>query len=144
MAPDLAHTLRHEGRVEPQGLGTAADGPKRRALVGEAGEVTVLQRLELGGPDAGAVPDGIEGEIELLAGSVQLFTVGERRRVPLAPDGATTGRPVAPCDDHDDPLPAPRPIVLSPGQGRCSANGVVGIGGVVLEAPAPAGHRRRS
>ena len=77
VAPHLTHTLRHEGRIEAQGLGVAADGHEGGALVGEAGEVAVLQCLELCPPDTGAVLDGVQGEIELFAGPAELGTVGE-------------------------------------------------------------------
>jgi hypothetical protein len=122
----------HDGGVEADDLGEAADGDEGDLLVRQAGEVAGLEGLEVEEADPGAVLDRLERETLLDPGLVEVGAEGEGRWVPLPSDAATAGRPVAPCDDHDNPLLsfADRTV---PRSGAVFASFDVGIGRSGLE-----------
>ena len=91
------------GGVETEDLGHPADGHQGGLLVGEAGEVPLLEGLEVEAADTGAVLDRLEAQAGALAGLTEFGSETERR-IALPAHATTAGRPVAPCDDHDDPL----------------------------------------
>ncbi len=103
-APGIAHRPRHGGGVEPEGLGVAAHGDDGGLLVGQTGQVALLEELEVEATDPGAVLDRLEAEAEALACLAEVGTEGEGRPAPLSSHAATAGRSVAPCDDHDGPF----------------------------------------
>jgi hypothetical protein len=94
----------HGDTVEADDLGEAADGDEGDLLVGQAGEIARLQGLEMEEPDPGAVLDRLQTETEPFPGLVEVGAEGKGGRVPLPSAAATAGRPLAPCDDHDNPL----------------------------------------
>jgi hypothetical protein len=136
------HDLRHNGGVEAYDLGVAAHGDQGRLLVGEAGEVVLLERFQVAAADPRAVLDGFEAEAELVAGREEVGTDPGDGRILLPAQAATTGRPVAPCDDHDEPL-SPAPDRTVPRSGAVFGYMQVGTGRPLLEGgPDPGGRRR--
>ena len=60
-----------------------------------------LEGFEVEAADAGAVLDRLETETETFTCLTEVGTETGGPGIPLPSHAATTGRPVAPCDDHD-------------------------------------------
>ena len=76
-APLVTHDLHHGRGIETEDLGITAHGDQGRLLIGEAGEVALLQGLEVEATDAGAVLDRLQAQAQLLAGLLEFRAVVE-------------------------------------------------------------------